>query len=151
VFYCRLHKIPVWGFADRLAVVTPVGLFLGRLANFANGELWGRASSPGLPWAMRFPGGGDVLRHPSQLYQAFLEGIVLLIVMLLVSQRKAMRSRLGLLTGVFLVSYALARTIGETFRQPDEFLGFLFAELTMGQLLSVPMLVAGLVLILRAR
>lgn len=149
--YCRRHGVPLWGFADRMAVVAPVGLFLGRLANFANGELWGREAPPGLPWAMRFPGAGDVLRHPSQLYQAFLEGAVLLAVMVVLSHRDAIRVRAGLLTGAFLVGYAVARTVGEVFRQPDTYLGFLFAGATMGQLLSLPMLVVGLVLIWRAR
>ena len=149
--YCRRHTIPLWGFADRVAVVAPVGLGLGRLANFANGELWGREAPAGLPWAMRFPGAGDVLRHPSQLYQAFLEGFVLLAVMLVLSRSDAVRARAGLVTGVFLVGYAIARIIGEFFRQPDPFLGFLYAGATMGQLLSLPMLAAGLVLIARAK
>lgn len=149
--YCRRHGVPLWGFADRMAVVAPVGLFLGRLANFANGELWGREAPPGLPWAMRFPGAGDVLRHPSQLYQAFLEGAVLLAVMVVLSRRDAIRVRAGLLTGAFLVGYAVARTVGEVFRQPDAYLGFLYAGATMGQLLSLPMLAVGLVLIWRAR
>jgi phosphatidylglycerol---prolipoprotein diacylglyceryl transferase len=151
LLYCRRAGISLWGFADRLAVVAPAGLFLGRLANFANGELWGREAPPGLPWAMRFPGAGDVLRHPSQLYQAMLEGLVLLVVMVVLSRKEAVRARLGLLTGVFLVGYAIARMVGELFRQPDPFLGFLYAGATMGQLLSLPMLAAGLVLIARAR
>ena len=151
LFYCRRHAIPLWGFADRLAVVAPVGLLLGRLANFANGELWGREAPLGLPWAMRFNGAGDVLRHPSQLYQAFLEGAVLLAVMVVLSRSDAIRARAGLLTGVFLIGYAIARTVGEFFRQPDAFLGFQYAGATMGQLLSLPMLAIGLVLIRRAR
>ncbi len=151
LFYCRRHSIPLWGFADRLAVVAPVGLLLGRLANFANGELWGREAPPSLPWAMRFPGAGDALRHPSQLYQAFLEGAVLLAVMVVLSRSNAIRARAGLLTGTFLVGYAVARTVGEFYRQPDAFLGFLFAGATMGQLLSLPMLAIGLVLIWRVR
>ena len=151
VAYCRRQKIPLWGFADRVAVVAPVGLGLGRLANFANGELWGREAAASLPWAMRFPGAGDLLRHPSQLYQAFLEGFLLLVVMLVLSRSDALRARAGLLTGVFLAGYAIARIIGEFFRQPDPFLGFLHGGATMGQLLSLPMLAAGLVLIARAK
>lgn len=151
VVFCRRQGIPLLGFADRIAVVAPVGLGLGRLANFMNGELWGREAPPGLPWAMRFAGGGDVLRHPSQLYQAFLEGLVLLVVMVVLSRRAALLARSGLLAGVFLTGYAIARIIGEFFRQPDPFLGFLYAGATMGQLLSLPMLAAGLVLITRAR
>jgi phosphatidylglycerol:prolipoprotein diacylglycerol transferase len=149
--FCRRRQIPLWGFADRVAVVAPVGLFLGRIANFMNGELWGRAAPPDLPWAMRFPHGGDVLRHPSQLYQAGLEGLVLLAVMVVLSRQEAVRARAGLLTGAFLCGYAVARIIGEFFREPDAYLGYLYAGATMGQLLSLPMLLLGLVLIARAR
>ena len=151
VLFCRRHKIPLLGFADRIAVVVPVGLGLGRIANFMNGELWGRTAPDGLPWAMKFASGGDVLRHPSQLYQALLEGLLLLIIMVLLSRRETIRARHGVLTGVFLCGYAIARIIGELFRQPDPFLGFLFAGATMGQLLSLPMLAAGLFLVGRAR
>ncbi len=151
LIFCRRQTIPLWGFADRIAVVAPVGLGLGRLANFANGELWGREAPHGLPWAMRFPSAGDALRHPSQLYQALLEGLILLMIMLALARREAIRARAGLLTGAFLASYAIARIIGEFFRQPDPFLGFLHGGATMGQLLSLPMLAAGLVLIARAK
>ena len=149
--FCRRNAIPLWGFADRVAVVAPVGLFLGRIANFMNGELWGRAAPPDLPWAMRFAHGGDVLRHPSQLYQAGLEGLVLLAVMVVLSRSEAVRARMGLLTGAFLCGYAVARIIGEFFREPDAYLGYLYAGATMGQLLSLPMLLLGLVLIARAK
>ena len=149
--YCRKHGIPLWGFADRVAVVAPVGLFLGRIANFMNGELGGREAPPDLPWAVRFTHGGDVLRHPSQLYQAGLEGLVLLAVMVLLARSEAVRARTGMLTGVFLCGYAVARIIGEFFREPDAYLGYLYAGATMGQLLSLPMLLLGLVLVARAR
>ena len=151
VIFCRRQGIPLFGFADRIAVVAPVGLGLGRVANFMNGELWGREAPAGLPWGVRFAGGGDVLRHPSQLYQALLEGLVLLVVMVALNRSDAIRARAGLLAGVFLVGYAIARIIGEFFRQPDAYLGFLYAGATMGQLLSLPMLAAGLVLIARAK
>ncbi len=151
VWFCRRQGIPLLGFADRIATVAPLGLMFGRLANFVNGELWGRPAPDWLPWAMIFPTGGDVPRHPSQLYQAAMEGLLLFIVMFTLSRREAVRARFGELTGVFLIGYALARIIGEVFRQPDAFLGFLFAGATMGQLLSLPMLAAGLWLVLRAR
>ncbi len=150
IWYCRSQGIPVLGFADRIAVVAPIGLGLGRIANFINGELWGRQAPDWLPWAMIFPTGGPIARHPSQLYQALLEGAVLLTVMALLGRRAAVRERFGLLTGVFLAGYAIARITGEFFRQPDPFLGFLFAGATMGQLLSIPMLLAGIWLIVRA-
>ena len=100
---------------------------------------------------MIFPNAGPEPRHPSQIYQALMEGAVLLAVMALLARREAIRARFGVLTGVFLVGYAIARSIGELFRQPDAFLGFLFAGATMGQLLCIPMAVAGIWLIARAR
>ena len=151
VWFCRRHNIPLLGFADRLAVVAPVGLCLGRIANFINGELWGRAAPDSVPWAMVFPYAGPVLRHPSQIYQALLEGLILFVVMWLLASQAQIRARFGLLTGTFLAGYAIARIVGEMFREPDAFLGFLAFGTTMGQVLSVPMLLAGLWLILRAR
>ena len=151
VWFCRRQHIPLLGFADRLAVVAPVGLCLGRIANFINGELWGRAALDSVPWAMVFPYAGPVLRHPSQIYQALLEGLILFLVMWLLARQDAIRARFGVLTGIFLAGYAIARIIGEMFREPDAFLGFLAFGTTMGQVLSVPMLLAGLWLILRAR
>lgn len=150
-WFCHRNKIPLLGFADRVAVVAPVGLFLGRLANFVNGELWGRVASADLPWAMVFPHAGPFPRHPSQLYQAALEGLVLLMVMAILVRKDEVRARTGLLTGVFLAGYAIARITGEFFREPDAFLGFLAFGSTMGQVLSLPMLAAGLFLIARAR
>ncbi len=151
-WFCRRESISILGFADRVAVVAPIGLGLGRLANFINGELWGREAPDSLPWAMRFPHDPEqLLRHPSQIYQALMEGLILFLVMVLLSRRPAIRASFGFLTGAFLVGYSIARIIGEFFRQPDPFLGFLFAGATMGQLLSVPMLLAGAVLIARAK
>jgi phosphatidylglycerol:prolipoprotein diacylglycerol transferase len=143
ILYCRHLKIPILGFADRIAIAAPIGLGLGRVANFINGELWGRQAPDWLPWAMIFPTGGPIPRHPSQIYQALMEGLILFTIMFWLSRRESLRARFGLLTGVFLIGYAIARITGEFFRQPDPFLGFLFAGATMGQLLSVPMLLAG--------
>jgi phosphatidylglycerol:prolipoprotein diacylglycerol transferase len=153
VLFCRQNRINVLGFADRIAVAAPIGLFLGRIANFINGELWGRPAPDWLPWAMIFPSdaAGGVPRHPSQLYQAALEGVLLFAVMLLAARIEWVRARFGMLTGIFLCGYAAARFTGEFFRQPDPFLGFLFAGATMGQLLSLPMLAAGIALLARAR
>ncbi len=148
--YCRQQGIPMLGFGDRVAIAAPIGLGLGRLANFINGELWGREAPDSLPWAMIFPSGGPIPRHPSQIYQAIMEGLLLFLVMFAASRNEAIRCRFGALTGIFLSGYAIARIVGEFFRQPDAFLGFLFAGATMGQLLSVPMLIVGLVLIARA-
>jgi len=151
IVYCRRNRIPLLGFADRIAIVSPLGLGLGRMANFINGELWGRPAPDWLPWAMIFPRAGLVPRHPSQIYQALLEGVVLFLLMLALSRRETLRRRFGLLTGIFLCGYAVARIIGEFFREPDAFLGFLAFGSTMGQILSVPMFLAGLWLIARAR
>ena len=151
LWFCRSQKIPLLGFADRVATVVPIGLFLGRIANFINGELWGRPAPDWLPWAMIFPRGGDIPRHPSQLYQAGMEGVLLFILVFTLSRREWMRARFGMLTGVFLAGYGVARIIGEMFREPDAVLGFLLGGLTMGQLLSAPMVLLGLWLIWRAR
>jgi len=151
VLYCRRERIPLLGFADRLAVVVPIGLGLGRIANFINGELWGRIAPDWLPWAMRFPAAGLEPRHPSQLYQATMEGAVLLIVLALFCRSPAIRARFGTLTGIFLVGYGIARIVGEFFRQPDAFLNYLIGGATMGQLLSLPMILAGAWLIARAQ
>jgi phosphatidylglycerol:prolipoprotein diacylglycerol transferase len=159
IVFCRRNAIPLLGFADRIAIVAPIGLGLGRVANFINGELWGRPAPLWLPWAMEFPRAPDcpsfpqicLPRHPSQLYEALLEGVVLFAVMFVLSRRGRIRARFGLLTGVFLCGYAVARMTGEYFREPDAFLGFLAFGATMGQVLSVPMLLAGIWLIVRAR
>jgi phosphatidylglycerol:prolipoprotein diacylglycerol transferase len=149
IWFCRHLRIPILGFADRLAVCAPIGLGLGRIANFINGELWGRPASPSLPWAMIFPRADALPRHPSQIYQALMEGLILFVIMFLLSRREAIRARFGVLTGVFLIGYAIARSIGEMFREPDDFLGFLWFGATMGQLLSIPMLLVGVWLVAR--
>ena len=152
VWFCWRQRNPILGVADRISVGAPMGLALGRVANFINGELWGRPAPLWLPWAMAFfPGGGPTPRHPSQLYEALLEGVLLFTIMLLLARRESLRARFGWLTGAFLLGYGIARIIGEFFREPDAFLGFLWAGATMGQLLSIPMLLAGGWLIWRAR
>jgi phosphatidylglycerol:prolipoprotein diacylglycerol transferase len=151
ILFCRVNRIPLLGFGDRVAVCVPIGLFFGRVANFINGELWGRIAPDWLPWAMVFPQAGPEPRHPSQLYQALLEGVVLFAVMITLARSERLRARPGFLAGAFLAGYAVARIIGEFFRQPDAFLGFLYAGATMGQLLSLPMLVVGLWLMARSR
>ncbi len=149
VLFARNRQIPLLPLADLVALVVPIGLLFGRLANFVNGELWGRPSD--LPWAMVFPGDEEHQpRHPSQLYEAALEGLVLFLVMM-VLDRLGVRRRSGLATGCFLVGYALARATCEFFREPDGQLGFLAFGTTMGQLLCIPMGLAGLWLIATAR
>jgi len=151
IWFCRRNQIPLLGFGDRVTVCVPIGLCLGRIANFINGELWGRPAPDWLPWAMIFPNGGPIPRHPSQLYESLLEGVVLFTVLFLLSRQQRLRARFGWLSGAFLVGYAIARTTSEFFREPDVFLGYLIGGVTMGQLLCIPMLIAGLWLMLRTK
>ena len=147
--FCRRRNLALLATADLIASVAPLGLFFGRLANFINGELWGRVTNA--PWGVVFPGAGSLPRHPSQLYEAALEGIVLFVVVQALYRNPAMRERPGLVTGAFLAGYAAARMFVEQFRQPDVQVGFLAGGATMGQWLSVPVLMGGLYLLYRAR
>lgn len=132
---------------DYVSVGVPMGMLLGRLANFINGELWGRASD--VPWAMVFPGADLQARHPSQLYQAGLEGLALLIVMMLLFWKTRARYRPGLLAGVFTIGIGLARFINEFFREPDAQLADFASRtgLSMGQWLTIPLIIAGLIVV----
>ncbi|WP_184437045.1 prolipoprotein diacylglyceryl transferase [Roseospira goensis] len=143
LLFCRRKGIPPLAMGDLVACVAPIGLFFGRLANFVNGELYGRPA-PDLPWAMVFPTADDQPRHPSQLYEAVLEGLVLFALLAVLWRVPAVRRRRGALTGVFLTGYGLARFAVEVVREPDAQLGYLFGLVTMGQVLSLPMIVAGL-------
>jgi phosphatidylglycerol:prolipoprotein diacylglycerol transferase len=146
ILFSRQRKVLLLGLSDIIACAVPIGLFFGRIANFINGELWGRPST--VPWAMIFPTDPlQVPRHPSELYEASLEGIVLFLVLYVLQRSDWVRRQHGLLTGTFCIGYAIARIIGETFREPDANLGFLFMGTTMGQLLSIPVLLFGLGLI----
>ncbi len=147
--YARRHGIPMLALADLGCIATPIGLFLGRVANFINGELYGRVTD--VPWAMVFPRGGPAPRHPSQLYEAALEGLVLFVVLHLLWRQEAVRQRPGVLAGAFLVGYALSRALVELVRQPDVYIGYLTGGTTMGQWLSAPMLAVGLYLIFAAK
>jgi phosphatidylglycerol---prolipoprotein diacylglyceryl transferase len=149
MWFARKNGISILSLGDIVTAVGPIGLLLGRLANFINSELWGRVADPSLPWAVVFPNGGPLPRHPSQLYEAFLEGIVLFTVLAVMIRMGALK-RPGLILGSFILIYALARITGEMFREPDPQLGFLWRGLTMGMLLSVPMIFAGIILIVQA-
>lgn len=157
LLFARRQRVPALSVFDICSAVVPIGLGLGRIANFINGELWGRPA-PDFPYAMVFPGGGPVPRHPSQIYEAATEGL-LLFLLLAWAVRRFGFTRPGLISGIFGVGYALARIFCEFFREPDPQLGFLFGTsvdalrggITMGMLLSLPVLVAGLYLIARAR
>lgn len=151
VLFSRRNRLRLLAVGDIICTVVPMGLMFGRIANFVNGELFGRPAPEDLPWAMIFPGGGPIARHPSQLYEAGLEGLLLLIVMHLLWRRTSLRLRSGFLSGAFLAGYGIARIISEFFRQPDAFLGFLWGGATMGQLLSLPLLIVGTILMVRAK
>lgn len=149
LLFARRHKLPFLALGDMVATVVPLGLLFGRLANFINGELWGRPSD--VAWAMVFPHGGPLPRHPSQLYEAALEGLVLLVLLLvLFYTRPVLRNRHGALGGIFLIGYGAARFTVEFFREPDAFLGLLWAGASMGQLLSLPMIAIGVALLVWA-
>ncbi len=141
VLFALRRGIPVLSLGDVTLAVAPIGLFLGRLANFINGELWGRPTD--VPWAMVFPSGGPFPRHPSQLYEATLEGLLLLVVLGVMVRFGALK-RPGVVTGTFAVAYGIVRIFCEFFREPDPQLGFLWGGLTMGMLLSIPLILAGL-------
>jgi phosphatidylglycerol:prolipoprotein diacylglycerol transferase len=141
VLFARRAKVPVLSVMDVSAAAVPIGLFLGRLANFIKPELWGRPTD--VPWAMIFPGSDGQPRHPSQLYEAALEGIVLFIVLYIAIRLGGLR-RPGLVTGIFAIGYGAARIACEFFREPDPQLGFLYGGATMGMILSLPLIAAGL-------
>ncbi len=141
VAFALRRGLPMLSLGDVTTAVAPIGLFLGRIANFINGELWGRPTD--VPWAMIFPNGGPIPRHPSQLYEAALEGLVLLIVLGFIVRLGALK-RPGLVTGAFAVGYGVARSVCEFFREPDPQLGFLWGGLTMGMLLCIPLIAAGI-------
>ncbi len=143
--FARRHDLSLLRLSDAIACAAPVGLFFGRIANFINGELFGRVSDA--PWAMVFPAGGPDPRHPSQIYEALLEGLVLFVALFAASRRPEIRDRPGLLTGIFCAGYAVARVVVELFREPDAYLGFLIGAATIGQLLSLPLLVFGLFMV----
>jgi phosphatidylglycerol---prolipoprotein diacylglyceryl transferase len=144
VLFAWRRDIPFLSLGDVTTAVAPIGLFLGRLANFINGELWGRPTD--VPWAMIFPNGGPLARHPSQLYEAGLEGLVLLLVLGVLVRFGALR-RPGFVTGAFALGYGDARIFCELFREPDAQLGFLWGGLTMGMLLCIPLILAGFAVI----
>ncbi len=137
----RLRKIPLLSLGDAVAAAAPMGLLFGRLANFVNGELWGRPTDA--PWGVIFPMAGPEPRHPSQLYEACLEGVVLFSVLFVAVHRFRSLSRPGLNVGIFLVGYALARVALENVREPDRHMPHFPLGLTMGMMLSLPMFAAG--------
>lgn len=147
--FARRHGLSPLAVGDLVACAAPIGLFFGRIANFINGELFGRVTE--VSWGVVFPGGGPLPRHPSQLYEAALEGLVLFALMLVLAFAARADRTPGALTGAFLAGYGLARIVAELFREPDAYLGFVVGGATMGQVLSLPVALGGLALIAWAR
>lgn len=147
-FFARANGLSFLTMMDVVTAVAPVGLFFGRIANFINGELFGRVTD--VPWAVLFPQGGYLPRHPSQLYEAALEGMLLFAVQMLLVFKCGAFKRPGVVGGSFVAGYGIARTVVENFREPDRQLGYLVGGLTMGQILSFPMILAGFAIIVWA-
>jgi phosphatidylglycerol:prolipoprotein diacylglycerol transferase len=140
LLFCRRYEAPPLTVLDLCSLVAPIGIFFGRIANFIRPELWGRPTD--VPWAVIFPGTDGQPRHPSQIYEALLEGLLAFIILYILAQTGALR-RPGLLTGVFAVVYGASRIFSENFREPDPQLGYLTWGLTMGMVLSLPLIIAG--------
>ncbi|MCA0276884.1 MAG: prolipoprotein diacylglyceryl transferase [Proteobacteria bacterium] len=150
VLFARKRGIPVWSLIDTVAAGVPVGLGLVRVANFINSELWGRVTN--VPWAMEFPTGGPFLRHPSQLYEAFFEGLVLFFVLRLLTHSRLRLKTPRFIAGAFVCGYGLSRIFAEFFREPDQQIGYLAGNwLTMGMVLSTPMVLIGVWAMLAAK
>ncbi|MDW6022316.1 prolipoprotein diacylglyceryl transferase [Mesorhizobium sp. BAC0120] len=150
ILFAWRRKIPVWSLFDVISCGVPVGLGLVRIANFINSELWGKPTS--VPWAVEFPNGGPFPRHPSQIYEALLEGLVLFLVLRLLTHRLLKLGSPGFVSGFFVMGYGMARIFVEFFREPDQQIGYLFGGwLTMGMLLSTPMVLIGLWAVLTAK
>ncbi|MFT7087366.1 MAG: phosphatidylglycerol:prolipoprotein diacylglycerol transferase [Rickettsiales bacterium] len=141
--FAKKYKINFLELTDILAIAAPIGLFFGRVANFVNMELYGRVTNSN--FGVIFPNAGNLPRHPSQLYEAALEGLLLFLILFCLSKFTKIKEIKGFLSGLFLIGYGSARIFAEQFRQPDEQIGFLFSHLSMGQILSVPLIIFGLV------
>ncbi|WP_068315729.1 prolipoprotein diacylglyceryl transferase [Polycladidibacter hongkongensis] len=148
LLFANKRKLRVLTLFDLAAISAPIGLFFGRIANFINSELWGRPTD--VPWGVVFPTGGPEPRHPSQLYEAALEGVLLFLVLRLLSHRFKLLQKPGAIAGCFAIGYGMARSFVELYRVPDAHIGYLSGFLTMGILLSLPMILAGLALLLYA-
>lgn len=144
--FARKNKYDFLACTDLIVLYAPIGIFLGRLANFINDELWGRVTT--VPWAVQFPSGGFVPRHPSQLYEGLLEGVVMFAVLNLLWQWPVVRQKHGVVSALFILLYGCFRIILEQFREPDAQLGFFFGGVTMGQMLSVPLIAGGIAVLL---
>ncbi len=146
IYTSKKSKVPLLQMADLVAVVAPVGIFFGRIANFINGELFGRITTH--PYGVIFPNGGNLPRHPSQIYEAIFEGLLLFFILFILFQVKYIRNNTGILTGFFIFFYGIFRFFIEYFREPDEHIGLLYFDLSMGQFLCLPMILIGIFFIM---
>ena len=147
--FVKRHRLKFLSVTDMAACATPIGIFFGRIANFINGELYGRSTQ--MPWGVIFPQGGNFARHPSQIYESLTEGLLLFIIMVIAARKISLQDRPGLLSGIFLSGYGVCRILMECFREPDIDIGFILPLVTMGQILSIPMIILGIFLIKRCR
>ena len=147
--FAKVNKSNFFNFTDIIACVAPIGLFLGRIANFINGELFGKVST--LPWAVVFPDVDNLARHPSQIYEAILEGIVLFVLINIFALKKKLLKKTGYISGLFLVLYSILRIISENFREPDKHIGYIYQNISMGIILSIITLLLGSLIILFVR
>jgi len=145
IYTSKTSKTSLMLLADVVAIVSPVGIFFGRIANFVNGELFGRVTTH--PFGIIFPNGGNIPRHPSQLYEAFFEGLLLFLILLIFLQFKKIIKSSGILAGCFISIYGFFRFFIEFFREPDNHIGLLYLDLSMGQFLCLPMILTGVFLI----
>ena len=143
--FSNKNKLNFFKFSDIVSCVAPIGIFLGRIANFINGELYGKISN--LPWAIIFPNGGSVSRHPSQIYEALLEGVLLFILINFLALKKNLLIKTGYISGLFLILYSILRIFSEIFREPDSHIGYIFNYFSLGILLSLLTLIIGFVII----
>ena len=144
LIFCRKRKINFFSSADIVCCAAPIGIFFGRVANFINGELFGKVST--LPWAVIFPYGGNLARHPSQVYEAILEGIFLFVIINYLAFKKNLILKVGYVSANFLIFYSIFRILSEAFREPDKHIGYYFNYISMGTLLSIIMFFAGCII-----
>jgi phosphatidylglycerol---prolipoprotein diacylglyceryl transferase len=148
ILFSFYKKTPLLRLCDLASAAAPIGVFFGRITNFINGELYGRVSN--VPWAVKFPRGGELPRHPSQIYESLTEGLLLFLILCALMHSEKIRRYPGIVSGVFLIGYASFRSFAELFREPDEQLGFIVGHISMGQALSLPMALFGLCVIVYA-
>jgi len=145
IIFSKIKKTSFFKITDIVCCAAPIGLFLGRIANFINGELFGKIST--MPWAVIFPEGNNIPRHPTQIYEAFLEGVVLFVLINFLAIKKQFLKKTGHISGLFLISYSILRIFSEIFREPDKHLGYFFGYFSMGILLSLATFIIGCLII----